>query len=272
VLDGHTSIATAILSQIKSRSLDAYYEMESKLLTKSEAVSINNVLLTPNMGKFEDKMRLYLIYYLANNGSISNSELDQFLQSLSSMAVSEREEALLNAVEFIKRWISYSKMASVVSTSFTSSSIQKGGPSASAMLTKLVSGSSFLMEGVRNLVFKRQNLPLTKITLDLLEGKEVEENYRYFDPKQLKQGMGKPTQSAVFNDCIVFVVGGGNYIEYQNMMDCFKKKEPTGVGAVGTSAGIISGASSKRIIYGSSCLYNGSEFLEQLAKLGREMK
>lgn len=101
----YNSLLAAILSQIKSRSLDTYYEMESKLLTKSEAVQINNILLTPNMGTFEDKMRLYLIYYLMNNGSVSHSELEQFLQSLSSVAMSEREEALLDAVEFVKKWM-----------------------------------------------------------------------------------------------------------------------------------------------------------------------
>jgi hypothetical protein len=52
---------------------------------------------------------------------------------------------------------SYSKMAaSVVNPSSASGSLQRGGPS-SSMLTKIVSsGSTILMEGVRNLVFKRQ--------------------------------------------------------------------------------------------------------------------
>ncbi len=107
-----------------------------------------------------------------------------------------------------------------------------------------------------------------------MDGREIEDNFRYFDPKQFKQSSTKPTQAVTYNDCIVFVVGGGNYIEYQNMMDCFKKKD-VGGGAVGgvtsSTSGMISGPS-KRIIYGSSCLFNGSEFLEQLARLGREMK
>lgn len=119
-----------------------------------------------------------------------------------------------------------------------------------------------------------QNLPLTKITLDLMEGREVEDNFRYFDPKQLKQSLTKPNQSVAFNDCVVFVVGGGNYTEYQNMMDCFKKKDLGAVGGVTTSSGMGSsgGGPVKKIIYGASCLFNGSEFLEQLARLGREMK
>lgn len=191
--------------------------------------------------------------------------------------------------------------ASVVNPSYNLG-LQRGGQS-SSMLNKLVSGSSFLMEGVRNLVFKRQvisfipypfnfnmsnnffliswfinfqNLPLTKITLDLMEGREVEDNFRYFDPKQLKQSSTKPTQPLAFNECIVFVVGGGNYIEYQNMMDCFRKKDVGGGGVGGgisnSGMGGPSGGPTKRIIYGASCLYNGSEFLEQLARLGREMK
>ncbi|KAJ3657310.1 hypothetical protein Zmor_009125 [Zophobas morio] len=56
---------------------------------------------------------------------------------------------------------------------------------------------------------------------------------------------------------IVFVVGGGNYIEYQNLVDYAKQK---------TSAG-----STKRITYGSSTLANAKQFLKQLSLLGQEI-
>jgi hypothetical protein len=47
------------------------------------------------------------------------------------------------------------------------------------------------------------------------------EDYRYFDPKQLRTA--EPTRNkAISNEAIVFIVGGGNYIEYQNLVDYAK--------------------------------------------------
>lgn len=128
-----------------------------------------------------------------------------------------------------------------------------GGTKTVSMFSKLVSqGSSFVMEGVKNLVVKRhvssnlyflksiypkidtifslvyvkQNLPVTKITEQLMECRNGNENddYIYLDPKLLKRGDTLPKTRAPFQDAIVFVVGGGNYIEYQNLVDFIKVK------------------------------------------------
>jgi sec1 family domain-containing protein 1 len=50
------------------------------------------------------------------------------------------------------------------------------------------------------------------------------EDYRHFDPKQLRQTDGAQASKsrAPFHEAIVFVVGGGNYIEYQNLVDYAK--------------------------------------------------
>lgn len=47
------------------------------------------------------------------------------------------------------------------------------------------------------------------------------DDYHYFDPKQLKL-TEIPRNRAAFQDAIVFMVGGGNYIEYQNLVDYAK--------------------------------------------------
>lgn len=47
------------------------------------------------------------------------------------------------------------------------------------------------------------------------------DEYHYFDPKQLKL-TEIPRNRAPFPDAIVFIVGGGNYIEYQNLVDYAK--------------------------------------------------
>lgn len=47
------------------------------------------------------------------------------------------------------------------------------------------------------------------------------EDYYYLDPKLLKV-TEMPRNRAPFQDAVVFVVGGGNYIEYQNLVDYAK--------------------------------------------------
>lgn len=53
------------------------------------------------------------------------------------------------------------------------------------------------------------------------------EDYIYLDPKLLKRSDAIPKTRAPFQDAIVFVVGGGNYIEYQNLVDFIKVSKMT---------------------------------------------
>ncbi|MEQ2189750.1 Sec1 domain containing protein 1 [Goodea atripinnis] len=49
------------------------------------------------------------------------------------------------------------------------------------------------------------------------------DDYRYFDPKMLRGSESSiPRNKNPFQEAIVFVVGGGNYIEYQNLVDYAK--------------------------------------------------
>lgn len=65
---------------------------------------------------------------------------------------------------------------------------------------------------------------MTKITEQLMDCRSGNDNddYIYLDPKLLKRGDTLPKTRAPFQDAIVFIVGGGNYIEYQNLVDFIK--------------------------------------------------
>lgn len=68
-----------------------------------------------------------------------------------------------------------------------------------------------------------QNLPVTRIVDNLMEFKNSQEmdDYLYLDPKQHKL-TEMPRNRSPFQDAFVFVVGGGNYIEYQNLCEYAK--------------------------------------------------
>lgn len=53
------------------------------------------------------------------------------------------------------------------------------------------------------------------------------DDYLYLDPKLLKRGDTMPKTRAPFQDAVVFIVGGGNYIEYQNLVDFIKVESPS---------------------------------------------
>ncbi|XP_076819899.1 sec1 family domain-containing protein 1-like [Clavelina lepadiformis] len=246
LIDMHTTIATSVLSSIKERKLDEYFEMEEKLMSKTTTdKSVLDFINDPEGGEAEDKMRLFIIYYISQPSN-SDINIDQFEQALEAAGCD------MAPLKYIKRWRQY-----VMPSTNTQQQLRGGGTKTIGMFSHLMStGSQFVMEGVKNLVVKKHNLPITKILDSLMELKSSSdvENYRYFDPKLTRAvdpGVGRSKMP--YNDAIVFVVGGGNYIEYHNLMDYVKNKP------------------GKRVSYGCCELLNATEFLQELSLLGKEM-
>jgi len=82
-----------------------------------------------------------------------------------------------------------------------------------------------LISGVKNLLPSRKDLTLTKVVESLMEpsaGTNDTDDYLYLDPKTARSSAGankQQRQRHAFQEAIVFVVGGGNYIEYQNLQE-----------------------------------------------------
>lgn len=246
LIDMHTTIATAVLNAIKLRRLDTLFEYEEKVMAGTTLEKpLLDIITDAEAGTPDDKMRLFLIYYICTD-LIPETDLNKYSEALQTVGCD------LDALNYIKRWKAYAKVAAMPSE------YSGGGTKTVSMFSKLVSkGSSFVMEGVKNLVVKKHNLPVTRIVDQLMEMKGCDD-YRYFDPKQLRS-VDPARNKTMANEAIVFVVGGGNYIEYQNLMDYAKNKSGAGSGPM------------KRIVYGSTTLTNSKQFLKQLCLLGKEM-
>jgi len=256
LIDMHTSLATAILDNIKRRRLDVFFELEEKIMSATTLdKSIMEIINDPENGGPDDKLRLFLIYYLCTN-TVTDAEFDQYSATLQAAGCS------LSALTYLKRWRSFS----MINTKNFEISQGPGMTTTKSvsMFSKLMEKSSnFVMEGVKNLVVKKHDLPITKIVDDIMEQKSGKYNdeYRYLDPKILRGGDSIPRTKTTFNDAIVFVVGGGNYIEYQNLRDYVKAKNVNAGGAVG----------GKRVVYGCTQLCSADHFLAQLTQLGEEI-
>ena len=113
---------------------------------------------------------------------------------------------------------------------------------------------------VRNLIPPNKTLPTTKLIASLIENKESQatNGFLYYDPKlvQVKGPIrGRNRITTPFADAFVFVMGGGNYVEYQNLQDYAK--------AASTPMAPVS------VTYGSTEILSADGFLEQMAELGR---
>ncbi|XP_050319659.1 protein sly1 homolog [Bactrocera neohumeralis] len=252
LIDMHTKIATAILNYIKARRLDSFFELEEKIMSKQTLDRpLLELLKDPEFGLPEDKLRLFIIYYICAQ-NVPEFEIERMKEALQEAGCD------LSPLAYVQRWKGIMNRSPALSQA---AQYEGGGTRTVSMFSKLVSqGSSFVMEGVKNLVVKRHSLPVTKITEQVMECRSNSEtdDYLYLDPKLLKGGDVLPKNRAPFQDAVVFIVGGGNYIEYQNLVDYIKQKQTANV--------------NKRIIYGASTLSNAKLFLKELSALGREIQ
>lgn len=238
ILKMHTSVASAVLDEIKNRKLDNFFEIEEKIMNGNliDRATIDDILATPDYGNPNDKYRLFLISYICDNPRLTEDEAEKYVHVLEDFGCKR------SAFDYIKQWKTLSKtnVAQLQSSLQSSGGILKTAGMFSELMSK---GSQFVMKGVKNLVLKEHYLPLTKILDGLMEGSREEPKFLYLDPKPHGQRVTS------FRDAIVFVVGGGNYPEYQNLVDYSRSHTPS------------------RIIYGSTDLMNANQFLSQMEYL-----
>lgn len=272
-IDKHMSIAMALLEHIKKRKLDVFFETEEKIMGRAALEKpLLEILSEEECGLAADKLRLFLIHYLCSSGGGSSGGSGSAGGSGGSSSSEAEMAAMLEAlqaagadtkpVEYMKQWKSIMKLSSSVSPEYSGGG---GVAKTVSMFSKLLNqGSALVVEGVKNFVLKENKLPLTRIVDNLMELRSCEEDkdYCYLDPKLLRpQDAANAAARArtPFQDCVVFVVGGGCYAEYSNLRVYAGRKAP------------VSAPVSRRIVYGCSELLSPNNFLSQLSELGGEI-
>nr|CAH8842266.1 unnamed protein product [Trichobilharzia regenti] len=324
-LDMHTNIATCLANVIKGRQIHSFAEEEDHLFAKnnpSTEQSLNDLISNPSIGSPEDKLRLLIIATLTgvsriginNNPSsvtgstgglnnlttnstgvdfcLSDSEVDR-LKSVLQTTYPDLDISPINYVQHFRRIPKAGQLTDNIMESI------KGAGSRS-VLDKLVShGSAILLTGMRHLIGQKSYLPFTRIVSQLMENKSGSEfeDYRYFDPKLYRrQDTNIPRVKQPFDEAFVFVIGGGSYVEYQNLLDWVKSTCNTtsisssasstslatsvngvnnranqGVHDASSSLNLRGTTYSKHITYGCTDLVSPSDFLNELGKLGKEL-
>ncbi|KAJ7967083.1 SEC1 family transport protein SLY1 [Quillaja saponaria] len=244
IIDKHTNIATVLLGEIKDRSLDSFAKKEDDMMVRGSIERSELLGVLRGKGTKMDKLR-FAIIYLISSESINQSEVEAVEAAL------RESEVDTSAFQYVKKIKSLNVSLASANSASRSNIVD--------WAEKLYGQSiSAVTAGVKNLLSSDRQLALTRTVEALIEGKPNPEidSYIVFDPRAPKSGSGTSSShlKGPFKEAIVFMIGGGNYVEYGSLQELAQRQQPV-----------------KHVIYGTTELLTGVEFVEQLTLLGQKM-
>lgn len=244
VIDKHTNIATVLLGEIKERSLDSYAKKENDMMVRGGVDRAELLAVLKGKGTKMDKLR-FAIIYLISSETINQLEVESVEAAL------KESEVDTTAFQYVKKIKSLNVSLASANSASRSNIVD--------WAEKLYGQSiSAVTAGVKNLLSSDQQLVMTRTVEALMEGKPNPEidSYLLLDPRAPKSGAGTSGShlKGPFKEAIVLMIGGGNYVEYGSLQELAKRQQPV-----------------KHVIYGTTEILTGVEFVEQLTVLGQKM-
>lgn len=263
-IDMHMNIATALLKAIGTRGLAQLFEAEENATKLTKTAVLENIT-NPEFKEPVDKLRMFLIFYILSS-SISSADMSEYESALTAQGCD------LSPLSYIKRVKEITKMSIMTNSSNSTQSQSSGGSvdlfkgfgGLTSKLTdslkdgKISEGFGNLISNVKNLLPTSKDLPVTKIVESIMDPSSsssgsITDDYLYYDPRVTRGTLSRPPRKNTYDEAIIFVVGGGTYMEYGNLQDW-----------VSRSNGM------KKVAYGSTDICSPSSFLEELSILGRD--
>lgn len=252
-LDNHMNLLYALLHIIKERTLDKFHEVGQQVLSGTADFAAVCALLEAPQGSAADKLRLATLFLLCSEklpGTESLARMTAALQAAGADAA---------AVSYVKRM----RQMNLTGAAGASGAGAGGGAASGGNLLGLM--DSGIMSGLAGQFSKqftkfvggmRQALIVSAVA-QLMDGKPQSQStsaiddFVLLDPKAQAGKAGADAARGPFREAIVFVVGGGNYLERERLAHWAKSCAPP-----------------RNVIYGATELLTGAEFVAQLGQLG----
>ncbi|ORY83815.1 Sec1-like protein [Protomyces lactucae-debilis] len=269
-LDMHMTIATALLKGVQERQIDKFVESEETIARMQKTTLL--AALRDTQRKPEDRMRLLMIYYLSQE-EVKKPDLAEYEAALTEAGCDLKPLHALKKLRDLTRMSVPAVSAAapaVPAQQRGADQLFRGFSSLSSKFGERLQQAGIsdnfnnLISGVKNFLPSSSNLTITRIVESLMEpstgassytgqAKSLTDSYLYFDPRQRQQPVTKPAKPQTFGEAVVFTVGGGNYVEYGNLLDWCGRQEQAGRG--------------KRVIYGSTAILKPGQFVDDLGRI-----
>jgi hypothetical protein len=265
-LDMHMDILASLLSELQARNLDKFFEIEQNYNNPKTQQEFLELLRTDTTRDTAvDKLRTFLILTLLCQLS------DEYINTIKKVFHEKYPQLDLSALNYIQKFKQLTNLSHITLNDNTSSQNAYSNTNSSALLSGLSSKLYGLTEGkisegltsiaskIKTFIPDKKQLLVTNIVEAIMNPQNAQttsvqhtDNYLYFDPKS-RGGHSKPPKRQSYSEGVVFIIGGGNYLEYQNLQEWSSQQSQ----------------SPKKVIYGGTDIISANEFLKECETLGK---
>ncbi|KAK8071502.1 Sec1-like protein [Apiospora hydei] len=216
VLDMHMNILAALLTGIKNRQLDNYFQMEEDVMKQTKAQVLEVIKNEEKGNEPLDKLRLFIIWFLSTEQEVSRAEWTQFEEALKAIGV---DTTSLAYVRQVRATTKMTQLTTINNT--TQPASQQGGSdlfgrfsNLSTRLTDRVKDAGVTLPGgfnldslsgaLKTLIPVNRDLTVTKIVESIMDPQTAStsalaktEGYMFFDPRSANARGTMPPPSAL---------------------------------------------------------------------------
>ncbi|ODV80524.1 Sec1-like protein [Suhomyces tanzawaensis NRRL Y-17324] len=274
-LDMHMDILASLINELQSKNLDKFFEIEQNLNDQKILQQFLNLLNeTEAIDTSSDKLRTFLMLILLVNNLPSD-----YVSKVRAIFKEKYTTVDLRALDYVLKYKELTKLTNISNLGATSNSQNydfagesdaAASSNSSALLSglssklygltegKISEGLSSIASKVKNFIPEKKQLPITNVIEAIMdptnvsnESIQLTDDYLYFDPKS-RGGHSKPPRRQTYQEAQVFVIGGGNYVEYQDLQEWSNASN-----------------SGRKVIYGSTDILSPQDFLQECNELGQ---
>ena len=264
IIDTHVNIFSGLLEQLEDKRLDTFFEIEQDPNNSKLRTNFQEILRDGKTNNLQDKMRSFIVLYLTSTAGLPKD----FIQEVETYF--KENEYDITVLRYIYKLREYMQLSS---KTLQNKSLEDGNTKKStdnnlslSSLYSLTEGRlpgtvGNLISGIKKLLPEKKTIPITNVVEAIMDpmnssekNLETTDNYMYIDPKITRGFHTQKPKRQFYNKSIVFVIGGSNYLEYQNLQEWAHSQLHN----------------LKKVMYGGTNLITPNEFLEEITTLASD--